>query len=73
MLAVVLLLVAAGTALVRGYLAEVDGAAPFRDALLTAGSLGALYLLIRGYVETWSLWILLDLAYGEARRGGPGA
>jgi nicotinamide mononucleotide transporter len=59
----VLLLVGAGTAVVRAYLAEVDGAAPLWDALLTSGSLGALYLLIRGYVETWWFWIVLDLAY----------
>jgi nicotinamide mononucleotide transporter len=62
-LALVLLLVAAGTAATAAYLAEVDGAAPFWDALLTSGSLGALYLLIRGYVATWSFWIALDLAY----------
>lgn len=62
-LAQVLLLVGAGTALTRTYLAEVDGAAPFWDALLASGSLGALYLLIRGYVATWSFWIALDLAY----------
>jgi nicotinamide mononucleotide transporter len=59
----VLLLVGAGTAVIRAYLAEVDGAAPFWDALLTSGSLGALYLLIRGYVATWTFWIVLDLAY----------
>jgi nicotinamide mononucleotide transporter len=62
-LAAVLLAIAAGTAVISAYLAEVGGAAAFWDALLTSGSLGALYLLIRGYVETWSLWILLDIAY----------
>lgn len=62
-LALVLVLVGAGTAVIRAYLAEIDGAAPFWDALLTSGSLGALYLLIRGYIETWSFWIALDLAY----------
>jgi nicotinamide mononucleotide transporter len=62
-LAAVLLLVGVGTAVVRAYLAKVDGAAPFWDALLTSGSLGALYLLIRGYVETWSFWVVLDMAY----------
>jgi nicotinamide mononucleotide transporter len=59
----VLLAVGAGTAAVSAYLDEVGGAAPFWDALLTSGSLGALYLLIRRYVETWSLWVLLDVAY----------
>lgn len=62
-LVLVLLSVGAGTAVIRAYLAEVDGAAPFWDALLTSGSLGALYLLIRGYVATWSFWIALDVAY----------
>jgi nicotinamide mononucleotide transporter len=62
-LTAVLVSIGAGTAAVSAYLGEIGGAAPFWDALLTSGSLGALYLLIRGYVETWSLWILLDLAY----------
>lgn len=62
-LALVLLLVAVGTGIVSTYLAELGGAAPFWDALLTAGSLGALYLLIRGFLETWYVWALLDVAY----------
>ena len=59
----VLLAVAAGTVVVREYLIAVGGSAPFWDAFLTAGSLGALYLLIRRYVETWIVWALLDAAY----------
>jgi nicotinamide mononucleotide transporter len=55
--------VAVGTVLVREYLLAVGGAAPFWDALLTTGSLGAIYLLIRKYVETWALWAVLDVAY----------
>jgi nicotinamide mononucleotide transporter len=59
----VLLSIGAGTVIIRTYLVEVGGEAAFWDALLTSGSLGALYLLIRRYVETWSLWVLLDVAY----------
>jgi nicotinamide mononucleotide transporter len=62
-LALVVAAVAAGTVVVRQYLIAVDGAAPFWDAFLTAGSLGALYLLIRKCVETWVMWGMLDIAY----------
>jgi nicotinamide mononucleotide transporter len=55
--------VVVGTVLIRAYLIEVDGAAPFWDAFLTAGSLGAIYLLVRKYIETWLLWGVLDIAY----------
>jgi nicotinamide mononucleotide transporter len=62
-LALVLAAVAAGTLVVREYLIAVDGAAPFWDAFLTAGSLGAVYLLIRKCIETWVMWAVLDVAY----------
>jgi nicotinamide mononucleotide transporter len=62
-LALVLAAVAAATVGVREYLIAVDGAAPFWDAFLTAGSLGALYLLIRKCIETWVMWAALDVAY----------
>ena len=62
-LALVLLAVAVGTVVLRAYLVAVDGAAPLPDALLTAGSLGALYLLIGRYVETWPVWAVLDIGY----------
>jgi nicotinamide mononucleotide transporter len=62
-LALVLGTVAVATVVVREYLISVDGAAPFWDAFLTAGSLGALYLLIRKCIETWVMWAVLDAAY----------
>ena len=52
-----------GTAVVREYLLAVGGAAPFWDAALTTGSLGAIYLLVRKCIETWLLWVVLDVAY----------
>lgn len=55
--------IAVGTLVAREYLIEVGGAAPFWDALLTSGSLGAQYLLIRKYIENWYLWAVLDAAY----------
>jgi nicotinamide mononucleotide transporter len=61
--AAVLAAVAVGTLVTREYLIAVDGAAPFWDALLTAGSLGALYLLINKWIETWLMWAVLDVAY----------
>jgi nicotinamide mononucleotide transporter len=62
-MAAVILAVAAGTLVVRAYLIEVGDTAPFWDAFLTAGSLGATYLLIRKYIETWLMWGALDVAY----------
>lgn len=62
-LVLVVTAVAVATVGVREYLIAVDGAAPFWDAFLTAGSLGALYLLIRKYIETWVMWGVLDIAY----------
>lgn len=55
--------VALGTIVVREYLIAVGGSAPLWDALLATGSLGALYMLIRKYIETWAMWAVLDLAY----------
>lgn len=62
-LVAVLVAVVIGTVLVRQYLLAVGGSAPLWDAALTTGSLGALYLLIRKYIETWLMWAVLDVAY----------
>jgi nicotinamide mononucleotide transporter len=62
-LAGVLACVGIGTLVMREYLIEINGAAPFWDAFLTAGSLGAQYLLIRKYYENWFMWMALDVAY----------
>jgi nicotinamide mononucleotide transporter len=62
-LGLVLAAVAAATFVIREYLIVVDGAAPFWDAFLTSGSLGALFLLVRKCIETWVMWAVLDVAY----------
>ena len=62
-LAAVLGAILAGTVLIRAFLIEVGGSAPLWDAVLTAASLGALYLLIRKRVESWYLWIAVDAGY----------
>jgi nicotinamide mononucleotide transporter len=59
----VLVGVAITTWIAQGYLAAFGDAAPFWDALFTAGSLGAQYLLIRKYIENWYLWTVLDAGY----------
>jgi nicotinamide mononucleotide transporter len=55
--------VALGTFLIRDYLIEINGSAPFWDAVLTSGSLGAQYLLIRKRIETWYFWGTVDVFY----------
>jgi nicotinamide mononucleotide transporter len=45
------------------YLRRVGGAAPFWDAVTTATSLCAQWLLNRKYVETWHCWIAVDVIY----------
>jgi nicotinamide mononucleotide transporter len=45
------------------YLRRVGGSAPFWDALTTAISLCAQWLLNRKYVETWYCWIAADVIY----------
>lgn len=39
------------------------GSAPFMDASLTVVSLVAQYLLTRKYIESWIVWILVDIFY----------
>ncbi|ACB75458.1 nicotinamide riboside transporter PnuC [Opitutus terrae] len=57
------LFVPAGTWALRFVLIEVNGAAPFWDALTTMLSLAAQYLLSRKRLENWAFWIAADVIY----------
>jgi nicotinamide mononucleotide transporter len=52
---------AAATAALWGFLTWVNGSAPFLDALVTALSLAAQWLLNRKRVETWPVWMAVDV------------
>lgn len=53
----------AGTGGLRELLHAVNGAAPLWDALTTALSLAAQYLLCRKRIENWFFWIAADVMY----------
>ncbi len=55
--------IAASTIALYFILDRVGGAAKFWDALTTSISLGAQWLLSRKKVESWLLWILVDIIY----------
>ena len=57
--AAVALMTVAGTAFLR----TVRDSAPFLDALTTAISLAAQYMLTRKLIENWHLWIAVDVVY----------
>ena len=57
--AAVVVLTVAGTAFLR----TVHDSAPFLDALTTAMSLAAQYMLTRKLIENWHLWITVDVIY----------
>lgn len=50
---------ALGTLLARA----TDAAFPFLDSALAAGSLAAQFLQARKWLESWALWIALDVVY----------
>jgi nicotinamide mononucleotide transporter len=63
LMALTLPLIAVATLALRPMLVELRGAAPFWDALTTVTSVAAhLYLVFR-YVESWYLWIAVDVVY----------
>ncbi len=55
--------VVALTAALVPILEAAHGAAPLRDALTTAMSLGAMLLLAAKVLENWYVWIAVDLIY----------
>lgn len=59
----VIVAVALATFALREILLWANGAAPVFDALTTALSLGAQYLLTRKRIENWYLWIIADAIY----------
>jgi nicotinamide mononucleotide transporter len=52
-----------GTWLLTLFLQSIGDSAPFWDALTTALSLVAQYMLTRKYFENWSIWIAADVIY----------
>lgn len=62
-LGVLLALTMLGTAGMYAHLVRVNDSAPFWDALTTALSLAAQYLLSRKLLENWFFWIAADLVY----------
>lgn len=60
-----LLLIAtiAQTILYYFLLLHFGGDRPLLDALLTAGSLTATYMMTKKWVENWATWVLIDGAY----------
>ncbi|MBP9946463.1 MAG: nicotinamide mononucleotide transporter [Vicinamibacteria bacterium] len=61
--AVVAAAVIGGTLVLWRTLHSVGGSASFWDAWTTCLSLGAQWLLTRKRLETWHLWILVDIVY----------
>nr|MBP9948383.1 nicotinamide mononucleotide transporter [Vicinamibacteria bacterium] len=55
--------VVAGTLILWRTLHSVGGSATFWDAWTTCLSLGAQWLLTRKRLETWHLWVLVDIVY----------
>ena len=53
----------AASVVLTWYLRQVGGSAPFWDATTTAMSLCAQWLLNRKYLESWYLWIAVDVLY----------
>jgi nicotinamide mononucleotide transporter len=62
-LAILALGIASITVAFAWFLHSISDAAPWLDAFTTVVSLAAQYLLNRKLIETWTLWIVADIAY----------
>lgn len=60
---VIAIFIGLGTWGLREVLLQVNGSAPFWDALTTVVCLAAQYLLCRKKIENWCLWITADVIY----------
>jgi nicotinamide mononucleotide transporter len=61
--ALLLVLAVPATWALMVYLRHIHGSAPFLDALTTCGSIVATYLLARKLLESWYVWIAVDVVY----------
>ena len=61
--AVIAVAVVAATFAGHRFLHTIHDSAPFLDALTTAMSLAAQYMLTRKLIENWMLWITVDVIY----------
>ncbi|MGQ0765227.1 MAG: nicotinamide riboside transporter PnuC [Gemmatimonadota bacterium] len=57
------LIAVAGWIALGSLLTTTDAAIPWLDSLLTSASLSAQWLLTRKKLETWIIWIAVDLVY----------
>jgi nicotinamide mononucleotide transporter len=62
--AVLVLLVALGTAVIGTFLSrQTDAALPHIDALTTSTSLAAQWMMTRKLLENWIIWVAVDVVY----------
>jgi nicotinamide mononucleotide transporter len=62
--AVLVVIVAAGAALIGTFLARnTDAALPWVDAMTTSTSLAAQWMMTRKLLENWLIWVAVDVVY----------
>ena len=63
LLAVLAALTVTGWLLLAAWLRQTDAALPVLDALLTTTSLAAQWMMTRKILQTWLVWIAVDIVY----------